>query len=137
MLQAATAFFLSYWLIKVVPLWGLSLIATTVIYLGPLIYISNREIIDTQIANASEIANAQAVQLKELAGQHTSRATETIKGYAGDYTTKAQEMIGSARGRSASPEVSVKPEASPPAYSAADFPRAPKQEPFKAEPLHA
>ena len=124
-----------YWLIKFVPLWGLSLIGATVIYMGPLVYLSNREVIDSQIASASEIASAQAIQVKNLAGQHTSRATETIKGYAGDYTAKAQEMIGSARGRSASPEVPHKAESSPPAYNAADFPHAPRQEPAKAEPM--
>ena len=33
---------ISYWLIKFTPLWGLSLIATSTIYLAPLIYKSNK-----------------------------------------------------------------------------------------------
>lgn len=40
---------ITYFLIKVVPLWGLALIATNVAFLGPLIYIQNKEVIDAQI----------------------------------------------------------------------------------------
>ena len=38
---AVTAF-LTYYLIKVVPFWGMALIGTSVIFLGPLIYIENK-----------------------------------------------------------------------------------------------
>ena len=127
----------SYWLIKVVPFWGLSLIAVSCIYMGPLIYMSNKELIDHHLNNASEVANAQANQLKDLAGQHTARAQETVKSYAGDYSAKAQEYMGSVRGRSTSPELnSSKPKSkapvisepgSSPKYSSDDFPHAPKQ----------
>ena len=125
---------MSYWLIKFLPLWGLSLIATSIIYLAPLIYISNKEVIDAQIANASDVMNAQAAQVKDLAGQHTAKATSTLKTYAGDYTAKAQGMIGNARGRSSSPEVPMKKEFSSPSYSASDFPKTPQQAPAQAEP---
>ena len=130
---------LSYWLIKIVPFWGLSLIGVATIYLGPLIYLSNKELIDEHLSNASNIVNTQANQVKDLAGHHTARAQETVKAYAGDYSAKAQSYIGSARGRSNSPEVtSPKSEAnaplksepgSDPKYSPSDFPHAPKQEP--------
>ncbi|CAF9930481.1 hypothetical protein IMSHALPRED_008190 [Imshaugia aleurites] len=130
---------LSYWLIKIVPFWGLSLIAVSCIYLGPLIYMTNKELIDHHVQNASEVANSQANQLKDLAGHHTSRAHETVKSYAGDYSAKAQEYMGSVRGRSTSPKVnSSKPTSnaplksepgSAPNYSSEDFPHAPKQEP--------
>lgn len=126
---------LSYWLIKIVPFWGLSLIAVSCIYMGPLIYMTNKELIDHHVNNASEVANAQASQLKDLAGHHTARAHETVKSYAGDYSAKAQEYIGNARGRSTSPEVnSSKPTSSVPiksepgsGLSDSDFPHAPKQ----------
>ncbi|KAM0798004.1 Reticulon-domain-containing protein [Usnea florida] len=135
---------LSYWLIKVVPFWGLSLIAVSCIYMGPLIYMTNKELIDHHVKNASEIANSQANQLKDLAGHHTSRAHETVKSYAGDYTAKAQEYIGNARGRSTSPEVaSSKPTSKTPIKSEpgsgltdADFPHAPKQEPTPGVTSH-
>lgn len=133
-LAAFLAAFISYWLIKVVPLWGLSLISVSAIYLVPLIYINNKVVIDQQLDNAYNIINSQAVQVRDLAAHHTSRATSTAKAYAGDYTSKAQDYIGNARGRSKSPELiksspHVKSEpGSDPKYSPSDFPHAPKQE---------
>ncbi|PCG95720.1 Reticulon [Penicillium occitanis (nom. inval.)] len=136
-LHTAAAFiaaFLSYWLIKIVPVWGLALLGTAVAYLGPLIYISNREIIDEQIAQIQELVNAQANHAKELANQQTARATGLVKQYANDYSSKAHEYIGNRR--SASPEavkapapaVKVEP-ISPPKFQTTDFPEAPKTEP--------
>lgn len=134
-IQAFTAAFLSYWLIKIVPLWGLSLIGVTIAYLGPLVYINNRELIDAQIENAQKIAHSQANQVKDLAGQHTAHATGLVKQYAGTYSSKAQEYIGNRR--SVSPEVS---KVAPPTavkteptleskIQQSDFPEAPKEEP--------
>ena len=136
----------SYWLIKIVPLWGLSLIGASCIYLGPLIYMTNQELIDEHLANASDIINTQANQVKDLAGHHTARAQETVKAYAGDYSAKAQNYIGNARGRSTSPEVTnskstanapIKSEpGSEPKYSSSDFPHAPKQKPTQGVTSH-
>ena len=140
-IAACSTAFLSYWLIKIVPFWGLSLIGVSSIYLGPLIYMNNKELIDTHLANAQDVANTQAKQVKDLAGHHTARASETVKQYAGGYSAKAQEYIGSARGRSQSPEVSSKaaPASGPgaaPSLSSQDFPRAPKQEPVAGVTSH-
>ena len=134
---AFTAALLSYWLIKFLPLWGLSLIGVSTIYLGPLIYKNNKEIIDQQLENASQVVNSQASQVRDIAGHHAGRASSTVKAYAGDYTSKAQNYIGSARGRSNSPEVSYSSSSPPiksepgssPSYNSSDFPHAPKQEP--------
>lgn len=115
------AFFASliaYFLIKFVPLWGLALIATTTAYLGPLIYLQNKEVIDAQIEKGYHIANQQATQLRDLAAEHTGNATKTLQGYTQQYTAKAQETINQYRGRSTSPEVKRE-----------DFPNAPKDEP--------
>lgn len=159
MLNEQTFFgaFLSYYLIKVVPFWGLSLIATTVVFLSPLIYKNNKELIDHHINNAQNIANQQANQVKSLAGQHAARATSVTKQYVGDYSAKAQEMVGNVRNRSVSPSAT---KSSPPATSAPvtapvtsqpknsfaaantaapeyhdnDFPAAPKEE-FKSTPI--
>ena len=135
-----------YWLIKIVPFWGLSLIGVSCIYLGPLVYMTNKELIDEQLSNASDIVNTQANQVKDLAGHHTARAQETVKAYAGDYSAKAQSYIGNARGRSTSPEIaSSKPAGnapttsgpgSSPKYSSSDFPHAPKQEPTPGVTSH-
>lgn len=138
-LHTAAAFvaaFLSYWLIKILPVWGLGLLGVTIAYLGPLIYISNREIIDEQIAEVQKLVNAQANHAKELANQQTARATGLVKQYANDYSSKAHEYIGNRR--SASPEVAkaspVKTEPiSPPKFKTTDFPEAPKTEPVAAE----
>lgn len=129
--------FLSYYLIKVVPFWGLTLISTSVIFLTPLIYKANQELIDHHIKNASDVINSQTEQVKQLASHHAARATETTKQYAGEYAAKAQEMIGS-RSRSVSPTI-TKAEPAPikkeniPAYKSEDFPAAPKEE-FKSVP---
>nr|QDK59809.1 putative reticulon-like protein [Helminthosporium solani] len=118
---------ISYFLIKFVPLWGLSLIATVIAYLGPLVYIKNKEVIDAQLEKGYHIANQQATQLKNLASQHTGNAAKTVQGYTQQYTAKAQETINSYRGRSASPEAKKQ-----------DLPSAPTHEPapvIKEEPV--
>ncbi|KAJ5662583.1 uncharacterized protein N7477_010199 [Penicillium maclennaniae] len=127
------AAFTGYWLIRFVPLWGLAVIAVTTTYFAPLVYISNRDIIDEQIANLQSIITSQTNQLKDLAGERTSHATDVMKQYVGEYSSKAQEYIGR---RSASPEMSkaaptpVKTEpVSEPAIKTEDFPEAPKIEP--------
>ena len=107
---------------------------------------TNKELIDEHISKASDVVNTQATQVKDLAGHHTARAQETVKAYAGDYSAKAQNYIGSARGRSNSPEVAspksmanapLKSEpGSGPNYSPSDFPHAPKQEPTAGVTSH-
>ncbi|GES61188.1 reticulon-like protein Rtn1 [Aspergillus terreus] len=126
--------FSAYWLIKWLPLWGLSLIAVNIAYFGPLVYMNNQEVIDAHIANAQEVINTQASQLKGLAEEQTSHATGLMKQYVDDYSAKAQEYITPRR--SASPEMTkaaspvVKQEPTPEtAVKASDFPEAPKQEP--------
>lgn len=104
-IAAFFASLISYFLIKFVPLWGLGLIATLVAYLGPLIYIKNKEVIDAQIEKGYSIANQQAKQVKELANQHAGNAVKTVQGYTQQATAKAQETVNQYRGRSTSPEV--------------------------------
>ncbi|CAG8972455.1 hypothetical protein HYALB_00001144 [Hymenoscyphus albidus] len=127
--------FISYFLIKFVPIWGLTLLATTIAFAGPLVYKTNKEVIDHYLAQAADIVNQQTKQVREIASHHAARATETTKQYVGDYSHKAQELIGNARGRSNSPVASAKPVAKPsvPSYKDEDFPAAPKVE-FNAPP---
>lgn len=100
------------------PFWGLSLIGTCVLYLGPLVYIQNREAIDSGLEHVGGVVSAQATQIKNLTAEHTGKATESIKSYAGEYTSKAQGYINARKPDTVSPN---------------DFPVAPKQEPV-AEP---
>lgn len=118
--QAFFSSLISYFLIKFVPLWGLALIATSVVYLGPLVYLQNQEFIDAQIEHAGKVVNQQAHQIRDLAAQHTGNAAKTFQNYAGEYTNIAQDKINQYRGRSSSPEVPIKKE---------DFPAAPRGEP--------
>ncbi|KAL4780310.1 Reticulon-domain-containing protein [Aspergillus varians] len=131
------AAFSAYLLIHILPFWGLSLLAVTIAYLGPLAYINNRELIDAHIENAHQLVNSQANQLKDLAEERTTHATGLVKQYVGDYSNKAQEYIG--HRRSASPEVAKAPAAPAPVVKkepeaetvikTSDFPEAPKDEP--------
>jgi hypothetical protein len=113
--QAFFASLISYFLIKFVPLWGLTLIATLVTYLAPLIYIQNKEVIDGQLEKGRQIASQQATQIKGLANQHAGNAAKTVQGYTQQATAKAQETINQYRGgRAGSPEIKKE-----------DFPAAP------------
>jgi hypothetical protein len=134
-------------LIKIVPLWGLALISTSVLFLSPLVYKTNKELIDHHLANAQKAVSEQTEQVKQLASHHAAHAAESTKSLVGDYSSKAQELIGNARGRSVSPTASAKPvkkENVPTSYKSEDFPAAPKED-FKtkvpetkeAEPLIA
>lgn len=124
-------------MIKFVPLWGLTLIATSVLYLGPLIYIQNKEFIDAQLEHATHVVNQQAHQIRDLAAAQTSNATKTFQTYAGEYTHLAQDKINQYRGRSASPEAhktAVKKDDFPVAPKSGpvkDFPTAPKDDPIR------
>ena len=107
------------------PLWGLTLLSTCVIYLAPLIYVKNKEIIDGQLEHASGIITSQTNQIKDIAGEQTSKGYESVKQYTGEYAAKAQNLMGSARqkiparvgGQSKS------------AVNESEFPAAPKSEP--------
>jgi len=129
---ACISAFFSYYLVKIVPLWGLSLIATSVLFLVPLIYKSNKELIDHHINNASEIVNQQTAQVKEIASHHASVAAETTKQYVGDYSAKAQEAFGYSTAKAPV----VKTEKTEPGFKGSDFPAAPKDE-FKTNPQTA
>ncbi|KAJ2990014.1 hypothetical protein NUW58_g3166 [Xylaria curta] len=126
---AAVGAFISYFLAKIVPFWGLALIGTTVLFLAPLIYTTNQELIDHYLKEGSDILNSQTEQLRQVASKHTSQATEITKQYMGDYTAKAQMMLHG--GGSASPEPVAKP--APQSHiKETDFPEAPKQD-FRSE----
>jgi hypothetical protein len=96
-LQATFAAIIGYFLVKVTPKWGLLLISTSVIYLAPLIYITNKELIDTHLNNAAEIANKQTEQLREVAAKNTNKAMEATSQATSQYVSLAQEYIGGAK----------------------------------------
>lgn len=120
--------FISYFLIKWLPFWGLSLIFTSVAFLAPLVYVNNKEFIDAHINHAGKVINDQASQVRDMAAQHTNQATETIKTYAGEYSNKAQQIINDARGKATNG--SAGNHASVPSVKTTDFPSAPMTEPL-------
>jgi len=128
--------FFSYFLVKWLPLWGLSLLATSTVYLAPLIYIKNKEVIDAHLEHAGNVVTQQASQVKDLASQHTGRAAETARSYVGEYTQKAQGMIGQSRQKITG--VTNGNGTTAPIVKSEDFPAAPKEvypDAPKAEPI--
>lgn len=121
---------MSYYLVKIVPYWGLALIATTTAFFVPLIYTSNQELIDHHIKQASDVVNTQTEQLRQVASKHTAQATNITKQYIGDYTSQAQQLI---RGRSTSPEATKSTLSTGPKET--DFPAVPKESIKTSEPI--
>ena len=129
-LQAFLSAFVSYYLIKVVPFWGLSLLTTCVIYLAPLIYVKNKEVIDGQLEHASNVITAQTHQIKDIAGERTSKGLESVKQYTGEYAAKAHDLMGSARQKMPATVGGQ----SKPAVKESEFPVAPSSEPHQEKP---
>merc|ERR1712070_676294 len=117
---------LTYFLIKVTPPWGLALLFTTVIYFAPLVYISNKEIIDEHMNNAGQIINQQTQQVRDLASQHTSKAMEASNSVIKQYGARAQEALGAVKQETADKVPGGKSEG---AVKGESFPEAPKTEP--------
>jgi hypothetical protein len=112
--------FITYYLIKIVPFWGMALIATSVVFLGPLIYLENKELIDAQLEHAGHIIGQQTSQIKDLTAQHTSKGLESMKQYTGTAAAKAQDLVGTARQKIPSPTIGKAP------VKENDFPSAPQ-----------
>lgn len=127
--------FASYFLVKFIPLWGLSLLGTSTLFLGTLVYRVNQDVIDHHLETAVEIINQQAEQVKTIASQQAARATKQTKALVGDYSSKAQGFIGNAL-PSVSPVSPTTPIKREPvikkevvsALKAEDFPSAPTEE---------
>ncbi|TQV98811.1 hypothetical protein V2A60_007491 [Cordyceps javanica] len=125
---AFVAAFISYFLVKLVPYWGLAILGTTLAFFVPLVYAANKEVIDEHLKTASEAINAQTAQVRDAAQKQADQLTSLGKQYAGDYTGKVQDMI---RGRPAPTAASEKTPAVP-KPKAPEFPTAPTEEPVAA-----
>ncbi|TWU76479.1 hypothetical protein ED733_007291 [Metarhizium rileyi] len=124
---ACLAAFISYHLVKLVPYWGLAIIATTVVFFVPLIYTSNQEMIDQHLKTASDAINAQTAQVRSAAQKQADQLATMGKQYAGDYTGKVQEML---RGRGAAAPAGPSKQSAPVAPTKKpEFPTPPTQEP--------
>lgn len=115
---AFVAALVSYYLIKLLPLWGFALLSTIVTFLAPLIYLENKALIDSQLEHVGKIIGQQTNQIKDLTAEHTSKGFDTVKQYTGAYTAKAQDLVGNiGASRQKIPTPAVKEDA---------FPSAPK-----------
>jgi hypothetical protein len=101
----------------------MALISTCVIFLGPLIYIENKELIDGQLQQASDVIGQQTSQLRDLTAQHTSKGLDTMKQYTGTAAARAQDLVGTARQKIPTPATSTKT-----TTQESDFPAAPRTE---------
>ena len=100
------------------------------VYLAPLIYLKNKEAIDGQLEHASNVVSAQTAQIKDMAGERTSKGFESVKQYTGDYAAKAQDLMGSARQKMPATVGGQ----SKPAVKESQFPAAPKSDPVFEQP---
>lgn len=123
--QAFVASFLSYYLIKLLPAWGFALFSTCIVFLVPLVYTSNKELIDSQLEHANKVVSAQSQQLRDLTVEHTSKAAETVKGYTGEYAGIASEYIGKSRQKIPELIPSTNGSAAKTGPTESDFPKAP------------
>jgi hypothetical protein len=117
--QAFTSAFLSYYLVKLLPMWGMALLTDSVLFLAPLIYVMNKEFIDAHLEHTGKIVSEQAHQVRNLAGEHAGKSLEAVKSYTGDYASKASELVGKSRQKIPMPQSAVKEK---------DFPTAPKNQ---------
>jgi hypothetical protein len=95
----------------------MSLLATSVVFLAPLIYVLNKEFIDEHLEYAGKVVNEQAQQVRSMAGEHAGKGLESVKSYAGEYAGAASDLLGKSRQKIPHLQNSVKTE---------DFPAAPK-----------
>jgi|SRR5687767_571766 hypothetical protein len=127
-MKACVTAYLSYHLVKLVPYWGLALVATTMAFFIPLVYTSNQELIDEHLKSASDVINAQTAQVQGVVQKQAEHVTSLTKQYAGDYTGKVQEML---RGKGSNPAPTTETIGKQPEYVPKDsaFPTAPVNEP--------
>lgn len=127
----------SYYLIKLLPLWGFALFSTIVIFVGPLVYIENQQMIDAQLEHLGKVIGQQTTQIKDLTAEHTSKGLDTVKQYTGAYTAKAQDLVGNiGASRQKIPSPAVKEDAFPTAPKT-DFPTSTFDTKAEQEPLLA
>jgi len=125
----------SYYLIKLLPLWGFALFSTIVTFVAPLIYIENKQMIDSQLEHLGHVIGQQTNQIKDLTAEHTSKGLDTVKQYTGAYTAKAQDLVGNlGASRQKIPSPAVKEDAFPTAPKT-DFPASTSNIKAQQEPL--
>lgn len=106
--QSCIGSFVSYYLVKILPFWGLSLLFTCVAFLAPLVYVSNKETVDEQLRRANEVISKQTEQVRTVAAQQAERALQTTKTYTNEYTSRARSTAQQYMGKAKESEMAQK-----------------------------
>jgi hypothetical protein len=81
--------YLAYKLVRYIPLWGLTLIGTTLTFSLPLLYLRNQEVIDKHIAQAQDLAAQQVSAAKDIAGEKVGVVSERVQTVTSEWGKKA------------------------------------------------
>jgi len=85
---AFVASLISYYLVKLMPLFGLLIVGDVIVFTGPLVYLQNQELIDNHIKQASAVANDHIQNARGLAEKHTAEYSNKARASIGDLTGK-------------------------------------------------
>lgn len=118
--------FLTYHLTKIVPYWGLAIMGTLLSFVAPLVYVTNKELIDHHLKNAGDVIDAQTAQVRSVAQKQAESVTAIGKQYAGDYTGKVQEMLRGGR-KTSNPSLPTAPTDEP--RKGPEIPEVPTEDP--------
>ena len=81
--------FLSYKLVRFIPLWGLALMGTIMAFTIPPLYLRNQELIDRHIHTAQSLAAEKAAHARNMAGQQVGAVSERAKVVTSEWGKKA------------------------------------------------
>lgn len=83
----------AYFLVLYLPLWVLAIFGTTCAYFAPLIYISNKALIDAEIEDMNLLLNAQIQHIKDVVLHHVNRAHSTVRNFVDEKQNQAHEFV--------------------------------------------
>ncbi|KAI5797681.1 Reticulon-domain-containing protein [Geopyxis carbonaria] len=133
-LAAFITSFFGYFLIKYIPFWTLILLTTITAFTAPLLYLNNKEFVDEQLHNVSEIVNAQLDSGKKLTEQYAGEAAARAKATAADLSSKVQGYTGGLKSTQPTDINSVS-EPSQGLATDSEFPSVPKHD-FSVDKAH-
>ena len=83
------ASFVAYNLVKVLPLWGLSMVSLVIAFTGPPMYLRHQAAIDEQISRATELGSAHFEKVKQQASKSVEVYSERARAVAVELGEKA------------------------------------------------
>ncbi|KAI5302139.1 hypothetical protein KEM56_000998 [Ascosphaera pollenicola] len=83
----------AYFLVLYFPLWLLAIFGVTFTYFAPLIYITNKGLIDAEIDDLNLLLNAQIQHVKDLFVHHSNRAHSLVRNFVDEKQSQAHEFV--------------------------------------------